>query len=296
MPSVSGASSPSSAANSKRADVIGRAGEKASTAPDRPKVLREGDGAKPINLPGAMPMTQSAAGMYGRNDFDDESEAKTIPAAALPDDIKELRKQLKERREAEVVKQTQTGVPRQAITERGATPAFEPPAAAPVPPPAPAPAPAKKGTPEKPAPVLSPRQPVKTTPDKPAVAHEPLFPSGEVQSVTSHMPPEPAVEPTRPPTTDFDDDGLTAVAATEWVPPSAPPPRRQTTNSTKARRAKESQPHASRAPKRNVLIAIIVISLLIALACVIIFVLDLGNESPRNIGTPERPATSIRPH
>ena len=269
-PPVASAPAPAPA---KRADAIGRAGEKISTAPARPKVLRDaGNEPKPINLPGAMPM--AGAGMYGRNDFEeDDSEAKTIPAAALPDDIKALRKQLQERRDAEIAKQSQA-VPRQPTTEPGSLPAFEPAAQA---------KPPAKGTPEKPAPVHSPRTPSKSTPEKPALAHAPpdLFPSGEMQSVTGGGPGA-ALERTPSASNDFEEDGLTAIASPEWVPE---PKRANTTG--RNRKSSEGKNSATKtAPRRVMLIAIIVISLLIAAACVLIYAFDIvPNEMPRNVGS-----------
>ncbi len=265
---------PVSATPSKRADAIGRAGEKISTAPVRPKVIKDeattSEEPKPINLSGATPMPP--AGMYGRNDFDDDdSEAKTIPAAALPDDIKALRKQLQERRDAEVVKQSQAvPVPRQPNTEPGAVPAFDPAAQAPM----------KKGTPEMPAPVHAPRTPSKATPDKPSLAHAPpdLFPSGEMQSVTGAS--DAAVPNLN---NDFEEDGMTAIAAPSWVPEQQQ--KKPTTTSRTRKIASGKNVAAKGTSRRNVLIAIIVVSLLIAVACVIIFVIDMPNDGPHNVGT-----------
>ncbi len=270
----------------KRAGDIGRAGEKASTAPARPKVLKDAaEAPKPINLPGATPM--AGAGMYGRsNDFDDDdSEAKTIPAAALPDDIKALRKQLQERREAELAKQSQA-VPRQATTEPGALPAFAPAAQAKVP---------KAGTPEKPAPVHAPRTSSKSTPEKPSVAHAPLpFSSGDEQSVTTRSPDggRDAVQ-TKPTATDFDDDGLTAIAAPEWKPE----PKRHTTgrprkNSNAA--AEAAKVDKDGPPNRNMLIAIIVVSLLLA-AAFVVFLLVPNGEVSSNIGKNDAPTVPVPP-
>ena len=252
----------------KRAGDIGRAGEKASTAPARPKVLRDAvEAPKPINLPGSAPV----AGMYGRNnDFDDDdSEAKTIPAAALPDDIKALRKQLQDRRAAEIAKHTQA-VPRQATTEPGVMPAFTPPGQTKP----------KPGTPEKPAPVHAPRTNSKSTPEKPSVAHAPSpFARDDEQSVTTRSPEGRDALQAKPSATDFDDDGLTAIAAPEWKPE----PKRHTTgrprkNSNAAAEAVKQTPR-----NRNLLIAIIVVSLLLA-AAFVVFLLEPSGEVPTNIG------------
>lgn len=226
------ASAPSAPKSAKRADAIGTAGEKISIAPVRPKL----DEAKPINLTGATPI----AGMYGTELDDDDSEAKTIPAAVLPEDLKALRKRAQNRPEAS---KPATAAPRQPTTEPGPVPAFVP-------------------TQVK-QPSHAPR--VKTVSDRAPVGPT-LFPSGEVESVTSR-----GADAAR--ATDFDEDGQTTVAAPEWVQ-----------NKSVKRTKRYSKNRGVR--RRNLLIAIIVVSVLIAIVSVVLFLLDAATSRiPRAVGT-----------
>jgi hypothetical protein len=93
------------------------------------------------------------------------------------------------------------------------------------------------------------------------------YPSGESESVTRRAT-DPREEPAAMPQTDFDDDGLTAVAAPEWKEPVKP---RHITGRPRKSNAAAPLVNVKSSRSRNMLIGIIVISLLIALACLAVF-------------------------
>ncbi len=261
----------------KRAENLGRAGEKVSTSPARPKVARPGaDEPKAINLPGAMPMAGAFRG--GHADFDDDdSEAKTIPAAALPDDIKALRKMLQERREVELAKQKEAGAfaapapartaPIQETTEPGVKPSLNSSRAS---------AALSKPTSDKGSAAHAPKKATGERPAPPKFAPS-QYPTGEQDSITA-MGPDPVNNPQQ--NTDFEsDDGLTAVAAPAWADegkrPTKPASKRSGSLSPRTPAPETPANEVASVPQRRVvLITIIIVALLIAAAFLMMLVID----------------------